>query len=174
MRFRELVEEGYRSHAPLDHYARKLGVTTARLNTCCRLTTGKSSLALINERLLTEAKRTLLYSDVTVNEIGAAPWLCRSGLLQPILLPQCGFVAWSLPRQSAAARQRDALDQSRSARPRLWESAYAGAGLLHQRPFGKQVTSERRRKPFQLTRGAMLRRTPYRTGRRFKMCFGME
>ena len=72
MRFRELVEEGYRSHAPLDHYARKLGVTTARLNTCCRLTTGKSALALINERLLTEAKRTLLYSDVTVNEIGAA------------------------------------------------------------------------------------------------------
>ncbi|OAF14762.1 helix-turn-helix domain-containing protein [Bradyrhizobium neotropicale] len=72
MRFRELVERHYRNHPPLDFYARKLGVTAARLNACCRATTGKSSLALINDRLLTEAKRNLLYSDMTVNEIGAA------------------------------------------------------------------------------------------------------
>lgn len=72
MRFRELVEKHFRNHASLDVYARKLGVTTARLNACCRMTTGKSSLALINNRLLTEAKRNLLYSDMTVNEIGAA------------------------------------------------------------------------------------------------------
>ncbi len=72
MRFRELVERHYRNHPPLDFYAHKLGVTAARLNACCRVTTGKSSLALINDRLLTEAKRNLLYSDMTVNEIGAA------------------------------------------------------------------------------------------------------
>jgi AraC family transcriptional regulator, transcriptional activator of pobA len=72
MRFRELVEKHYRNHPSLDFYARKLGVTTARLNACCRVTTGKSSLALINDRLLTEAKRNLLYSDMTVNEIGAS------------------------------------------------------------------------------------------------------
>jgi AraC family transcriptional regulator, transcriptional activator of pobA len=71
MRFRELVERHYRNHPPLDFYASKLGVTAARLNACCRVTTGKSSLALINDRLLTEAKRNLLYSDMTVNEIGA-------------------------------------------------------------------------------------------------------
>jgi AraC family transcriptional regulator, transcriptional activator of pobA len=72
MRFRELVEKHYRSHPPLDFYARNLGLTTARLNACCRITTGKSSLALINDRLLTEAKRNLVYSGMTVNEIGAA------------------------------------------------------------------------------------------------------
>lgn len=72
VRFRELVEQHYRDHPSLDIYARKLGVTAARLNACCRMTTGKSSLALINDRLLTEAKRNLLYSDMTVNEIGAA------------------------------------------------------------------------------------------------------
>ncbi|MEH2689650.1 helix-turn-helix domain-containing protein [Bradyrhizobium diazoefficiens] len=72
MHFRELVEKHYRDHPSLDVYARKLGVTAARLNACCRMTTGKSSLALINDRLLTEAKRNLLYSDMTVNEIGAA------------------------------------------------------------------------------------------------------
>lgn len=47
MRFRELVEQQYRDHIPLDVYVRKLGVTTARLNACCRVTTGRSSLALI-------------------------------------------------------------------------------------------------------------------------------
>ncbi|WGS18729.1 MULTISPECIES: helix-turn-helix domain-containing protein [unclassified Bradyrhizobium] len=72
MRFRELIEQHYRDHPPLGFYARKLGVTTARLNSCCRVTTGRSSLALINDRLLTEAKRSLLYSDMTVNEIGVA------------------------------------------------------------------------------------------------------
>ena len=71
MRFRELVEQHYRDHTPLDLYARKLGVTTARLNACCRVTTGRSSLELIHDRLLTEAKRNLLYSDMSVNEIGA-------------------------------------------------------------------------------------------------------
>ncbi|WP_247321158.1 helix-turn-helix domain-containing protein [Bradyrhizobium sp. 141] len=71
MRFRELVEKHYRKHPPLDFYARELGVTTARLNACCRITTGKPSLALVNERLLTEAKRNLLYSDMSVDEIGA-------------------------------------------------------------------------------------------------------
>ena len=72
MRFRELIERHYRDHPPLDFYARRLGTTTARLNACCRMTTGRSSLALINDRLLTEAKRNLLYSDVSVNEIGAS------------------------------------------------------------------------------------------------------
>jgi AraC family transcriptional activator of pobA len=72
IRFREMVEKHYRHHPPLEFYARKLGVTTARLNASCRVTAGKSSLALIKERLITEAKRNLLYSDMTVNEIGAA------------------------------------------------------------------------------------------------------
>jgi AraC family transcriptional activator of pobA len=72
MRFRELLEKHYRRHPPLSFFARSLGVTTARLNACCRATTGKSSLTLINDRLLTEAKRNLLYSDLTVSEIAAS------------------------------------------------------------------------------------------------------
>ena len=72
MRFRELVEKNYRIHQPLDFYARKLGVTAARLNACCRMVTGRSSLALIHDRMITEAKRNLIYSDMSVNEIGAA------------------------------------------------------------------------------------------------------
>jgi AraC family transcriptional activator of pobA len=72
IRFRELVEGKYRNHPPLKFLARKLGVTTARLNACCRAVTGKSSLALINDRILIEAKRNLLYSEMNVAEIGAS------------------------------------------------------------------------------------------------------
>lgn len=72
MRFRELIEKHYRSHQPLSFYARALGLTTARLNACCRATAGKSSLALINDRIITEAKRDLIYSDMSVSEISAA------------------------------------------------------------------------------------------------------
>jgi AraC family transcriptional activator of pobA len=68
--FRELIEKNYRDHPPLTFFARKLGTTTARLNASCRATTGKSPHALLNDRLLIEAKRNLLYSEVNVAEIG--------------------------------------------------------------------------------------------------------
>jgi AraC family transcriptional regulator, transcriptional activator of pobA len=69
IRFRELIEQSYREHPPLEFFAHHLGVTTARLNASCRAMTGKSSLALINDRILIEAKRNLLYSDMTIGEI---------------------------------------------------------------------------------------------------------
>lgn len=72
LRFRELIESSYRDHLPLATLARKLGVTTARLNACCRSATGKSSLELINDRVLVEAKRKLLYSEHNVAEIAAS------------------------------------------------------------------------------------------------------
>jgi len=71
-RFREMIERNFRHHRPLDFYARQLGVTTAQLNACCRNSTGKSSLEVINDRIIAEAKRALLFSDLAVNEIGAS------------------------------------------------------------------------------------------------------
>lgn len=70
IRFRELIERHYRDHPSLEFFARKLGVTTARLNASCRALVGKSSLTLVNDRILLEAKRKLLYSDMNISEIG--------------------------------------------------------------------------------------------------------
>lgn len=72
LRFRELIESSYRDRIPLAPLARKLGVTTARLNACCRSVTGKSSLELVNDRVLLEARRKLLYSEHNVAEIAAS------------------------------------------------------------------------------------------------------
>ncbi len=75
-RFNQLVEARYTEHWPLQRYAGELGLTTARLNLICRRLAGMSSKQLIFERQLQEAKRLLLHSGQSVNQIGFALGFC--------------------------------------------------------------------------------------------------
>jgi AraC family transcriptional activator of pobA len=68
-RFRELVEAHYREGLPMEAYARRLGVTVARLRSACLRAAGASPLRLVQDRLILEAKRALLYSNMTVAEV---------------------------------------------------------------------------------------------------------
>jgi AraC family transcriptional activator of pobA len=66
-RFREAIEAEYtRSHG-LGPYAKRLGVSAAQLQVACRRVARRSPSGLIQDRILTEAKRILLYTDVTVS-----------------------------------------------------------------------------------------------------------
>jgi len=67
-RFRELVEARYREHLSLEAYADLLGVTASRLRTACGKAAGAAPLKLVQDRILLEAKRALLYSNMTVAE----------------------------------------------------------------------------------------------------------
>ncbi|GLK59502.1 transcriptional regulator [Azotobacter vinelandii] len=69
-RFNVLIEEHYRDHWSLTRYAEVLGVTEARLNSVCRQIVELSSKRLIFDRLTQEAKRLLLFTGDSVNEIG--------------------------------------------------------------------------------------------------------
>jgi AraC family transcriptional activator of pobA len=71
-RFRQLVEMGFREQRALDRYAQELGMTTTQLNRVCRTVFGKSALAVIHDRLLLEARRSLVYTSMTVAEVGYA------------------------------------------------------------------------------------------------------
>lgn len=71
-RFRAMVEQRFREQPGLDAMAGALGVTTAKLNAACRAITGRSSAALVHDRLIVEAKRHLLYTGMTVAEIASA------------------------------------------------------------------------------------------------------
>lgn len=71
-RFSEMVERHFREWRPLGFYADRLGVSSAQLNTTCRRETGRSAQALIHQRLLLEARRLLVYSDLDVTAIGYA------------------------------------------------------------------------------------------------------
>lgn len=68
-RFNQLVEAHYLQHLPLADYARLLGVTEARLNDVCRRIADMPSKRLVFERLMQEAKRLLLFTACSVNEI---------------------------------------------------------------------------------------------------------
>lgn len=68
-RFRQAVERSFRAMKSVPDYARVLGVTTSHLNESLRLEIGLTAGDLIRERLLLEAKRLLLHSELTIAEI---------------------------------------------------------------------------------------------------------
>ena len=70
--FTRLVEAHYREHLSLDDYAYRLGITATHLNALLRRGTGQTALAIIHDRLVLEAKRQLIYSSLTVNQIADA------------------------------------------------------------------------------------------------------
>lgn len=67
-RFRALVEAWYREHRPLSAYVAELGVPEKRLGAACRAAVNRTPLEVIHERLTIEAKRTLLYTALSVSE----------------------------------------------------------------------------------------------------------
>lgn len=68
-RFNELIEAHYREHWALGRYAESIGVTEPRLNDVCRRIADLPSKRLIQERLMQEAKRLLLFTGSSANEI---------------------------------------------------------------------------------------------------------
>ncbi len=68
-KFRALVEAHYREHWGIEHYARELEISAAHLNGLCRRLAGQSALQVVHQRLLLEAKRDLVYTAMTVNQI---------------------------------------------------------------------------------------------------------
>lgn len=67
-RFRELVEGRYRNPFGVDDYAAALRVHPKRLRAACLEVAGTSPLRIIQDRRMLEAKRLMLYSNMTVAE----------------------------------------------------------------------------------------------------------
>lgn len=72
LRYRDLVERHFREERRLEFYTGALGVTPARLNAACKARLGTTASALLHDRIITEAKRWLIYTGMTVAEIGYA------------------------------------------------------------------------------------------------------
>jgi len=68
-RLRELIEKNFRSERLLDFYAAKLAMTPDRLNSHVKRATGITAGHLIRQRVLTEAKRQLVFSNQSIHEI---------------------------------------------------------------------------------------------------------
>ncbi|HVG51137.1 MAG TPA: helix-turn-helix domain-containing protein, partial [Xanthobacteraceae bacterium] len=66
---RELLEESFRGQRLLGFYAEKLAMTPDRLNDHVKRATGVTAGHLIRQRLLTEAKRQLVFTTDPIHEI---------------------------------------------------------------------------------------------------------
>lgn len=67
--FLKLLEDHYTKHWPISCYAERLGMTESRLNRLCQRYTGQNALQIMHGRLVTEAKRKLMYANLSVNEV---------------------------------------------------------------------------------------------------------
>jgi AraC family transcriptional activator of pobA len=64
-----LVDEYFRREHQLGFYAEKLGMTVDRLNDHVKRATGVTAGHLIRQRLLTEAKRQLVFTTQPIQDI---------------------------------------------------------------------------------------------------------
>jgi AraC family transcriptional activator of pobA len=71
-RYRARVEQRFRRRESVAFHARELGVSERRLRIACGRIAATSPAAMLDERRLLEARRLLLYSNLTVAEIGYA------------------------------------------------------------------------------------------------------
>lgn len=67
--FADRMEHGFRTGKGVADYARDLHVTPTHLSRVCRDASGRPALALLNERIMYEARRLLLDTDLPAREV---------------------------------------------------------------------------------------------------------
>jgi len=67
--FRDLVERRYREGWALARFAQELNVSLPALRSACMTVDGLTPSTILHERLIVEAKRSLVYSTMTVAQI---------------------------------------------------------------------------------------------------------
>jgi AraC family transcriptional activator of pobA len=72
LHYRDLIEAHFREERRIAYYADLLAVTPARLNTACQSRLGTTASGLLHNRIVTEAKRCLICTSMSVAEIGYA------------------------------------------------------------------------------------------------------
>jgi len=68
-RFSELLERNYKNEKSVRFYANRLHLTPRKLGEICKEILGETTAPIIEKRVLIEAKRLLLHSERTVQEI---------------------------------------------------------------------------------------------------------
>jgi AraC family transcriptional activator of pobA len=102
-RLRELVAAHVREHQPVEFYAGKLGVTATQLGRICRDELGHSPMSLVNDHLIREAQRDLVYSGMTIKQIAHALGFEDAAYFSRYFRKQTGVT----PTEFQAAAHRD-------------------------------------------------------------------
>ncbi|GBH16575.1 AraC-type DNA-binding domain and AraC-containing protein [Pseudomonas syringae pv. actinidiae] len=67
--FMHQLETSFREHWSIEQHAQAMGISAAHLNALCRRLCDQSALQIISQRLLLEAKRNLIYTTMTINQV---------------------------------------------------------------------------------------------------------
>ncbi len=67
--FVEKVDLDFHQQRSVESYANEMGITAPYLNQLCQSVVGKNALQIIHDRVLLEAKRNLIYTVQSINEI---------------------------------------------------------------------------------------------------------
>jgi AraC family transcriptional activator of pobA len=68
-RFKHLVEQHYKKLHQVQQYSDLLCISPSHLNKCCKQVTGITASELIMQRILVEAKRLLIFTEISSKEI---------------------------------------------------------------------------------------------------------
>ncbi|PSR54285.1 AraC family transcriptional regulator [Adhaeribacter arboris] len=66
-----LIEQHFKQHQQISFYAEQLHLTDKQLNEACKSTFGKTTSALLQDRIILEASRLLIHSSLTITQIAA-------------------------------------------------------------------------------------------------------
>lgn len=68
-KFDLILSQNHNNRKPIEYYCQQLGCTYATLNQLCYTQYGASAKKMLNKQLLFEAKKLLLFSDLSIKEI---------------------------------------------------------------------------------------------------------
>lgn len=97
--FMELLESHYLEHWTVDQYAEKLGLSGGRLNRLCKKYSDQKALEVIHDRLITEAKRQLIYTQLSAKEISYKLGFKDPGYFSRFFSRKVGFTPGKFKQQ---------------------------------------------------------------------------
>jgi AraC family transcriptional activator of pobA len=123
-RLNALIGIHYRQHRPATFYAGELGLSVTHLNRIARSGTGKSLNELLTDRLISEARRNLVFSLLSIQQIAY-----ELGYSDPAYFTRAFLRATG--ETPGAFRRRERSQPSPAAAPALVTSAADTAGGRH-------------------------------------------
>ena len=108
---RRLLDEHFRKERLISFYAEKLAMTADRLNDHVKRATGVTAGHLIRQRVLTEAKRQLVFTNQPIHEISYDLAFSDPSRLHPVFPQADRDDAASVPRGAWRLRLRTALER---------------------------------------------------------------
>lgn len=67
--YEALVDRYYKKHRPISCYSKKMNITDRQLSYLCKKTVNKTPLAILTDRIILEAKRLLIHSNLSISSI---------------------------------------------------------------------------------------------------------